>query len=293
MWCKFDDSKVTRVHEQFVLSQEAYILFYAKQGTACISNLIKSQKRSRDSTMLNTSPKSVLDNADIRASPLVQNNHGSVFHGSNDIADESLTEDCSEQKHSGVENIKNEDNRSRTICDLPKESISLPTVANNSSDVLSHEAHKVISSSSLQKVNIDVEVGAVGNYPNTTFLTPQRCSSPVIHGEDQPDASFSILRDHLRLLDGISCKRKLEKDLDDMQTKQASLFIKKNIPGARGQQLMAALNLRGSSSEDAVNKKRKRMSSSPKRGKIATITRHRLSIGTKMHRLIGGVFRLK
>ncbi|CAI9756417.1 unnamed protein product [Fraxinus pennsylvanica] len=289
MWCKFDDSKVIWVHEQFVLSQEAYILFYAKQGTAWFSNLIESQKRGSDSTILNTSPKSVLDNADIHASPLVQNNNGSDVHGSNDISDESLTEDCSEQKHSGVENMEIKDNRSKTIRDLPKESTSLPTVANNSSDVLSHEAHKVISSSSLQKVIIDVEVGAVGNNPNITPQTPQRCSSPEIHGEEQPDAGFSILRDHLRLVDGISCKRKLEKDLE---TNQACSFIRKSIPGARGQQLMATLNLRGSRSEGAVNKKRKRILS-PNRGKSATTTHHRSIIAAKMRRLIGVAFRLR
>ncbi|KAL2545363.1 ubiquitin carboxyl-terminal hydrolase 21-like [Forsythia ovata] len=287
-WCKFDDSKVVRVHEHFVLSQEAYILFYAKQGTTWFSNFIESQKLGIESTILNTSPKSVLDNADIYASPLVPNNHGSDVNESSDTVDESLTENFSGPKHSGVENIENKDNRSRTIDDLHRESTSLPTVANNSSDVASLEAHKVISSSSLEKINIDSEVGAVGNNRNLTPLTSQRSSSPEIYREDEPDAG--IPRDNLRLVDSISCKRKLEKDLDDLETKQACSFIKKSIPGSRGQQLLAAL--RGSRSEAAVNKKRsKRMSSSPSRGNSSSTTRDRSSIGTKVRPLIAGAFR--
>ncbi|XP_022881635.1 ubiquitin carboxyl-terminal hydrolase 21-like isoform X1 [Olea europaea var. sylvestris] len=288
-WCKFDDSKVFRVHEQFVLSQEAYILFYAKQGTTWFSNFIESQKLGIHSTVLNNSPKSVLDNPDIYASPLVQNYHGSDVNGRDDTADESLPEDYSEPKLTGVENIENKDNRSSAIGDLPKESTSLPKVVNNPSNVTSHVAHKVISSSSLKKINIDMEVGAVGNKPNIT-LTPQRSSSPEMYREDEPDAGLSIPHDHLRLVDSISCKRKLEKDLDDQETKQAFSFIKKSIPGSRGQQLMAALM--GPRSEGAVNKKRsKRMSSSPNRVKSTSTTRDRSSIGTKARPLVAGGFR--
>jgi len=47
-----------------VLSQEAYILFYAREGTPWFSSSMEAQKPFFDPNILNTSPKSVLDNAD-------------------------------------------------------------------------------------------------------------------------------------------------------------------------------------------------------------------------------------
>lgn len=47
-----------------MLSQEAYILFYAREGTPWFSSLMEAQKPFFDPNILNTSPKSVLDNAD-------------------------------------------------------------------------------------------------------------------------------------------------------------------------------------------------------------------------------------
>lgn len=43
---------------------------------------------------------------------------------------------------------------------------------------------------------------------------------------------------------------------DDMETKQACLFIKKNMHSSRGQQMLAAL--RGSKAEASVNRKKSR-----------------------------------
>ncbi|KAL6181069.1 hypothetical protein ACLB2K_047726 [Fragaria x ananassa] len=63
-WHRLDDSKVTRVREEFVLSQEAYILFYARQGTPWFSSLKEGQMSCLDLHIMNTSPKSVLDPVD-------------------------------------------------------------------------------------------------------------------------------------------------------------------------------------------------------------------------------------
>ncbi|KAL5099964.1 hypothetical protein RYX36_004291 [Vicia faba] len=60
-WHKLDDSKVTKVSEKTVLSQEAYILFYARQGTPWYSEFAESTIPSLDLSRMNTSPKSVLD----------------------------------------------------------------------------------------------------------------------------------------------------------------------------------------------------------------------------------------
>ncbi|KEH25395.1 putative ubiquitinyl hydrolase 1 [Medicago truncatula] len=60
-WHKLDDSMVTKVSEETVLSQEAYILFYARQGTPWFSNFAESTIPSLNLSRMNTSPKSVLN----------------------------------------------------------------------------------------------------------------------------------------------------------------------------------------------------------------------------------------
>ncbi|KAG5523856.1 hypothetical protein RHGRI_030750 [Rhododendron griersonianum] len=75
-WYRLDDSKVTRVREEYVLSQEAYILFYAKQGTPWFSSLMETVKASLDPYIPSNSPNSVLDDMDhiIISSPNQSNN---------------------------------------------------------------------------------------------------------------------------------------------------------------------------------------------------------------------------
>ncbi|CAK8540370.1 unnamed protein product [Lathyrus sativus] len=60
-WHKLDDSKVTKVSEKTVLSQEAYVLFYARKDTPWFSEFAESTIPSLDWGRMNTSPKSVLD----------------------------------------------------------------------------------------------------------------------------------------------------------------------------------------------------------------------------------------
>jgi ubiquitin carboxyl-terminal hydrolase 36/42 len=63
-WHKLDDSMVTMVSEETVLSQEAYILFYARQGTPWFSSFAESTIPCLNLSRMNTSPKSVLDITD-------------------------------------------------------------------------------------------------------------------------------------------------------------------------------------------------------------------------------------
>lgn len=55
---------MTSVSEAYVLSEEAYILFYARQGTPWFSNFMETYKPLLDPNLSNTSPKSVLENLD-------------------------------------------------------------------------------------------------------------------------------------------------------------------------------------------------------------------------------------
>ncbi|KAK4801873.1 hypothetical protein SAY86_000076 [Trapa natans] len=86
IWHKFDDSEVVRVQEDFVLSQEAYILFYAKHDTPWFSSLMEERMNIKDNLISGTSPKSVLDKADTPYSPYValSNAESSAFHKTDD-----------------------------------------------------------------------------------------------------------------------------------------------------------------------------------------------------------------
>ncbi|ANM68736.1 ubiquitin-specific protease 21 [Arabidopsis thaliana] len=62
-WHNFDDSKVTRISEERVLSRPAYILFYAREGTPWFSSTFEQLKTVFEATPLHFSPVSVLDNS--------------------------------------------------------------------------------------------------------------------------------------------------------------------------------------------------------------------------------------
>ncbi|KAL6560777.1 hypothetical protein OROGR_004336 [Orobanche gracilis] len=240
MWCKFDDSMVVLVSEDFVLSQEAYILFYAKEGTSWFSNFIETQKFfSVDSDTWNTSPKSVLDRVD--TPPVFSHPENKFSCDCNDICSEHKgVDNNNDNKDSGrmPENFENTDNMRRTS------TLVAPPCTNLSPDVPLLEVHKEVSTTLLTKVDT----------PKKLLRSP----SPEIYREDPPDAAFSVPRGHLKMVDRIACKRRLEKDMDDLETRQACSFIKKSMSGSRGQQMLAAL--RGSKFEVSVNRKKSRKS---------------------------------
>ncbi|KAG7536159.1 Ubiquitin specific protease domain [Arabidopsis suecica] len=62
-WHNFDDSKVTRISEDRVLSRPAYILFYAREGTRWFSSTFEQLKAVFEATPLHFSPNSVLENS--------------------------------------------------------------------------------------------------------------------------------------------------------------------------------------------------------------------------------------
>ncbi|KAL6514590.1 hypothetical protein OROGR_020169 [Orobanche gracilis] len=236
MWCKFDDSRVVLVSEDFVLSQEAYILFYAKEGTSWFSNFIETQIFSIDSDTWNTSPKSVLDRVD---TPPVFSNPENKY--CNDICSEHKGVDNNNDNKDSErmpENFGNTDNMHRTS------TLVAPPCTSLSPDVPPLDVHNEVSPTLLPKVHT----------PTKLLRSP----SPEIYREDTPDAGFSIPRGHLKMVDRIACKRRLEKDMDDLETREACSFIKKSMPGSRGQQMLAAL--RGSKFEVSANRKKSRKS---------------------------------
>ncbi|KAK7243830.1 hypothetical protein RIF29_38642 [Crotalaria pallida] len=73
IWHKLDDSDVTMVSEDSVLSQKASILFYAQEGTPWFSSIMESSMPLWDQITSNTSPKSVLDkfNSSDNSKPII------------------------------------------------------------------------------------------------------------------------------------------------------------------------------------------------------------------------------
>ncbi|CAH2046171.1 unnamed protein product, partial [Thlaspi arvense] len=60
-WHHFDDAKVRKISEEFVLSKHAYLLFYAREGTPWFSTAFEELKTLFEATPSNFSPKSVLE----------------------------------------------------------------------------------------------------------------------------------------------------------------------------------------------------------------------------------------
>ncbi|KAG6428415.1 hypothetical protein SASPL_112666 [Salvia splendens] len=272
IWCCFDDSKVELVNEAYVLSQEAYVLFYAKHGTLWFSSFIESQKELLYSTMRNTSPKSVLDNIDTSVSPYLVNKFGcdtnavscdaGIAHtggDDNEIRDSGAVMNESTRKvkdHYLDDSVtplsrRNEIKRRVSINDLEDSVEPLSVKPSNTS----MPKDKKVSPILFEKVNNNQEVTVPQKSPidiEAVFRSP----SPEIYRKGSPpDAGFTICRSHLRSADRISCKRRLEEDMDD-ERKHARMFVMKNMPNSRSQQLMNAL--RGSKSEPSVNRKKAR-----------------------------------
>ncbi|XP_073027102.1 ubiquitin carboxyl-terminal hydrolase 20-like isoform X2 [Primulina eburnea] len=249
MWYKFDDSRVVQVHEDLVMSQEAYILFYAKEGIQWFSSFMETQKFI-ESNISSTSPKSVLDKVDVATtSPTLHKTH---------YCDSIEASDATVSKCSEVED--NESKENGPTCNSP---------ASDCFDRPLRDPHTATSSRSPDIINRKQGDGVRGISHVFTPQTPSRSPSPELFRKDPPDVVFSVQRNHVQSVDRISCKRQLDKDLDDMETKQACSLIKKSIHGARGQQLLAAL--KGSKSEGSANRKKSRSRSSPRRDDMRPI----------------------
>ncbi|KAL1548032.1 ubiquitinyl hydrolase 1 [Salvia divinorum] len=265
IWCCFDDSKVELVNEAYVLSQEAYVLFYAKHSTPWFSSFIESQKELLYSTMWNTSPKSVLDNIDTSVSPYLDNKFGCDANtvscdtggDDNEIKDSGAVTNETTGKvndHYLDDSVtplsrRNEIKRKVSINDLEDSVAPLSVKPSNMSMPKDQKVSPILS----EKVNHNQEVSVPQKSPidiEAVFRSP----SPEIYRKDSPPG-FTICRSHLRSADRISCKRRLEEDMDD-ERKHARMFVMKNMPSSRSQQLMAAL--RGSKSEPSVNRKKTR-----------------------------------
>ncbi|GFQ01475.1 ubiquitin carboxyl-terminal hydrolase 20, partial [Phtheirospermum japonicum] len=170
LWCKFDDSRVVLVDEDFVLSQEAYLLFYAKEGTSWFSSFIETQKfLSEDSNIWNTSPKSVLDRVDTSPGSCNLENKFKEIDNNNEIKDSRHMVDKLEINGT-TDNLQ-----TMSTLEAPPSASPLP------------KAHKEVSPTLVDKVKRSKETCVVANCQvDVPESKPLRSPSPEIYREDPP-----------------------------------------------------------------------------------------------------------
>lgn len=266
-WHKLDDSMVTKVSEGTVLSQEAYILFYAQQGTPWFSSFAESTIPCLNLSRMNTSPKSVLDITDGQDKSFSISNENIERSGAGKSKKNSEKSDYSCQQSRKFP--ENDDVIDASPCrkQFPAGPLNQKTLHLNGSEDISAQVLPVNyasptgiakpgGSSYAENVAPDkskCSLEANDFIENDVFnaLTPP--NSPP---SQTPGKSFQISRDHLKKeKQGSSGKRSSSgKSSDNPQNKAARAYVR-NMPGSRRG---AFLDLLGDSPEN----KRKKTGSS-------------------------------
>lgn len=306
-WYKFDDSKVFQVQEADVLFQDAYILFYAKQGTPWFTTYLETIKPLLDPHSSNTSPKSVLDNVDIRTS---YPNHATNCHydvnGTSDAALGNILESPSRSRDDQVDSINYKDDAQQMSTTFPLEATSsiddsvyeikdknvtpgvTTTLPPGTSISLKDncDGTKAISPSVLQECSLNQDdVRSNDDNPQT----PPRSSSPDIYRDESGDFKSYIEPNHHQLVNQVSTKKSLQKELESSETKAAQRLLK-SFPSSRRKSLSAAMS--GSLSEDSqMNKRRKIMEVSPNKDDSPSTTHRKASLRSLARPLAAGCFR--
>ncbi|KAI4303322.1 hypothetical protein MLD38_038968 [Melastoma candidum] len=237
-WFRFDDSEVCRVQEEFVLSQGAYILYYAREGIPWFSSLMEKIKPELPQISLNVSPKSVLEDIE------------TAFPSSPDV-DVIESPKCREFIHTTVEVP-----RSAYLEDINcnynslSEVRHLPGWTSRSSCQLGHDEVGTVA-----KLDSFLD-SARRNFPGTATATDNDTTKPAnddIFGSLTPSRSPSPASPYIyiRKRQGGSkdngrpnppqCKRQLNKMLEDPERKEAIKFASKSMHSSRGSRLVSAL----------------------------------------------------
>ncbi|KAJ4953017.1 hypothetical protein NE237_029849 [Protea cynaroides] len=272
-WHRLDDSEVIRVEEEGVLSQEAYILFYARQSLPWFSTLMETQKnicigassRPWFSTLMETQKNICFGASSGTTSPesAVDEVEGIYIFNVEDEArsnaersDSSCTMEIDESRHDVQTGEARIDEA--TINDQILSTVS-STEASNCNDKVdgpSYDDQRVGSTSPMEANNCSHEVHEIINNVSVPQTLP-RSPSPDIYSEEPSELVYSIPRDHLRIKDVVK-KASGNKNLEDWKKKEACRLTR-NMHSSRGSQLMNAMS--GSHSDGSLNrKKRHRMS---------------------------------
>lgn len=301
-WHMLDDSKVTSVQEEFVLSQEAYILFYAKQGTPWFASLMDAQKPFLDPNLLNTSPKSVLDNMDsvCVSYPSVASIDNCDANESRDDVEGVPSEFSCGTKCQGVEvdetrdavagsrskqdGLESNDSKDATL--MNKTSVSLGASNRCDGNGTSYNDEKMCTTSSLEKNNF---LKGIDENKDDGFhpLTPPGSPSPDKVSLESPDVRYRIPRDHLKSEKQVSCKKRSNKAIEDSKKKEAVRYLTRSVPHSRRMKFISAML--GSQSEGSLNKGKRMVSSPCKTGPSST--RRKTNNNSVMQPMTAAIFR--
>lgn len=294
-WHRLNDSRVTRVEEEFVLSQDAYILFYAKQGTEWVSSLLEAESIGMNADISNSSPKSVLDNVenDYTSRSGVANAESCKANEPSASAGDSSTKFSCQLRSIDLEVNETRDTvKGMSACftlasyrnaaehetrdNTPMiDDASRPLSASDFYGVFCNE--KVNKLTSLEEDNCNPGVEKVKIVDGFHPLTPPRSPSPDIHS-GKPRETYQVPREHLKLESKGACKTQLERNGKDLERQEAVRCIKKTMTGERYMKLMAAVN------DVSLNRKR-RLKSSPCKRFSPTRARRKHNHGSVMRRV--------
>ena len=244
-WHMLDDSMVTMVSEETVLSQEAYILFYARQGTPWFSNFVESTILSR----MNTSPKSVLD---------ITYSHDKSFSTVNENIERSRVSESREFS----KKFEYFCPQSRKFPDTFPRREQFPVGSSNQKIRVRHwESTSLAYIAKLGGSSHAKNVAPVSNKNSLEVydFTEKDDFNPVTPSNSPsqaPDKSFQISRDHLKTeKQGSSSKRSSSYQSNGNTENKAAIASIKNMHGSRRD---AFLNIIG----DSQKNKRKMIDSS-------------------------------
>ncbi|XP_068306335.1 ubiquitin carboxyl-terminal hydrolase 20-like [Pyrus communis] len=295
-WHRLDDSRVTRVREEFVLSQEAYILFYARKGTPWFLSVVEALKPCLNPAVMSTSPKSVLENVEStnNLSPIVNYVDCCAANEPRDACETvTLSLHQVRPKEVDVSDTRGEASELSERINGPRRD------AGCSQETTDTGAAIDSSTPGGGRNNFDKTLGNTENICSTSTpvanschkrsakvilqpMTPPRSPSLDLVFES-PEPSFHLPCDHVKSADNVTCKRSLNnairKDhlksadnalckrasnnvVDDAERTEAVRYLsKKSLTKGRASQLLAAMV--GPQNGSSLDKKRKRAGSSP------------------------------
>ncbi|XP_008448681.1 ubiquitin carboxyl-terminal hydrolase 20-like [Cucumis melo] len=254
-WHRMDDSLVTPVTEEYVLSREAYILLYKRKGTSWFSSLIQQSDPCLNSDSSNPSPNLVLQNIDTVCSSFAAESN--VNHEPANAPADTL-----------------QPSPARFSCEMGNQDTGVNDLENATSVNLNIVESATTKSSPIVTKNLclnDDDESIDGFHP----LSPMRSPSPD-NIFRTPEPQYRIPVDHLKTEKCSTSGSPLDKGVEDSERKAAMRYVKKNMPGSRGSKMIAAIL--GSQSEGSSLNKKKRLRSLPCKRSSPPNTRRKTSI---------------
>ncbi|KAE8729652.1 putative DNA-directed RNA polymerase I subunit rpa49 [Hibiscus syriacus] len=233
-WHNFNDSRVICVEEEEVLSQEAYILFYAREGIPWFSTSIEVQNPGADRGISDPSPTSVLDNIVCASNVLVGNNTDGNANesGTLELDEPSVTSKgisgplVSEPEFHAAKSVDFRDDSLINEASLPPGSSNCPDNFDKSISTVSSLGENNSNRGSIDKATSD------SSFPWMPFRSqcPDKC---------QTDASVCALRSHFKEKRIIK-QRTINRSLMHQRRTEARRCAKR-MQGRLGMKFMAPL----------------------------------------------------